>query len=167
MSIAGFMRACSANTTLSWLRSASTADCMSGYCSLPASAAPSCATARCTWPSEAEAADCGSKLWKRAAQSGPSSAIMRRRTNAGPIGGACDCSWASSSAYSAGSASGMVAISCATFMIGPLRPPSAAASAAAFLAVVGIEAEQALARDPRRHRTDVGADLDVARRPRG
>jgi hypothetical protein len=27
----------------------------------------------------------------------------------------------------------MVAISCATFMIGPLRPPSAAASAIAFL----------------------------------
>ena len=58
---------------------------------------------------------------------------MRRRTNAGPIGGACDCSWDSSCAYSAGSASGMVAISCATFMIGPLRPPSAAARAAAFL----------------------------------
>ena len=43
VSIAGFMRACSANTTLSWVRSASTADCMSGYCSLAASAAPSCA----------------------------------------------------------------------------------------------------------------------------
>ena len=105
---------------------------MSGYCSLAASARPSCATARCTWPSEADAAGCGSKLLKRAAQSGPSSAIMRRRTNAGPIGGACDCSWESSCAYSAGSASGMVASSCATFMIGPLRPPRAAASAAAF-----------------------------------
>ncbi len=58
---------------------------------------------------------------------------MRRRTNAGPMGGACDCSWESSWAYSGGSASGMVASSCATFMIGPLRPPSAAASAAAFL----------------------------------
>ena len=37
VSIAGFMRACKANTTLSWVRSASTADCMSGYCSLAAS----------------------------------------------------------------------------------------------------------------------------------
>ena len=91
---------------------------------------------------------------------------MRRRTNAGPIGGACDCSCDSSCAYSAGSASGMVAISCATFMIGPLRPPSAAARAAAFFGIVGAEAEQPLARDARCHRPDVGADPDVARGPR-
>ena len=96
VSTAGFMRACSANTILSWVRSASTADCMSGYCSLAASARPSWPNARCTWPSDAEAAGCGSKLLKRCAQSGPSSAIMRRRTNAGPIGGACDCSCDSS-----------------------------------------------------------------------
>ena len=49
------------------------------------------------------------------------------------MGGAWLCSLVSSAAYSGGSASGMVAISCATFMIGPLRPPSAAASAMAFL----------------------------------
>ena len=49
---------------------------------------------------------------------------MRRFTKAQPIGGAFACSCASSIAYSGGTASGMVAISCATFMIGPLSPPS-------------------------------------------
>ena len=58
----------------------------------------------------------------------PSSALMRRLTKAQPIGGAWLCSLVSSAAYSGGSASGMVASSCATFMIGPFRPPSAAAS---------------------------------------
>ena len=48
------------------------------------------------------------------------------------MGGASDCSFCSSAAYSGGITSGMVARSCATFMIGPLRPPSACASAAAF-----------------------------------
>ena len=57
---------------------------------------------------------------------------MRRLTKAQPIGGAWLCSLISSAAYSGGSASGMVAMSCATFMIGPLRPPSAAASSVAF-----------------------------------
>ena len=51
-------------------------------------------------------------------------------------------------------------------MIGPLRPPSAAARAAAFLAVVGVEAEQPLAGNPRRHGADIGADAHVARRTR-
>ena len=51
-------------------------------------------------------------------------------------------------------------------MIGPLRPPSAAARAAAFFAVVGVEAEQALAGDARRDGADIGADPHVARRAR-
>ena len=119
-------------------KSTRTISAMSGYCTFTATTSPSFVTARCTWPSEAEAAGCGSKLSKRVAQSGPSSAIMRRRTNAGPMGGACDCSWDSSCAYSAGSASGMVASSCATFMIGPLRPPSAAVSAMALPARLGV-----------------------------
>ena len=69
---------------------------------------------------------------KRSRQSAPSSACMRRLTKAAPIGGASDCSFCSSAAYSAGKASGMVAMSWATFMIGPLRPPSARVSAAAL-----------------------------------
>ena len=93
--------------------------------------------ARCTWPSEADAAASCSKLANFASQSGPSSAAMRRRTNGQPIGGAWLWSWPSSAAYSAGSASGMVASSCATFMIGPFSPPSAAASAAASLSRSG------------------------------
>ena len=56
---------------------------------------------------------------------------MRRLTKAQPIGGASACSCASSIAYSGGTASGMVAMSCATFMIGPLSPPSMRASSAA------------------------------------
>ena len=50
------------------------------------------------------------------------------------MGGAWLCSLVSSAAYSAGSASGMVASSCATFMIGPFKPPSAAASPMALAA---------------------------------
>ena len=59
---------------------------------------------------------------------------MRRLTKAQPIGGAWLCSLISSLAYSGGSASGMVASSCATFMIGPFSPPSAAASSSALAA---------------------------------
>ena len=117
----------------SWRRSASTADCMSGYCSLQASWLPSRRVARCTWPSDAAAAGLMLEARKFPLQSGPSSAAMRRFTNGQPMGGASLCSFTSSAAYSAGSASGMVAISWATFMIGPLRPPSAVASSAAFL----------------------------------
>jgi hypothetical protein len=57
---------------------------------------------------------------------------MRRLTNAAPMGGASDCSFCSSAAYSGGTRSGMVARSCATFMIGPFSPPSTAANAAAL-----------------------------------
>ena len=57
---------------------------------------------------------------------------MRRFTKAQPIGGAWLCSFCSSVTYSGGKASGMVANSWATFMIGPLSPPSAAASSAAL-----------------------------------
>src|SRR5437763_1906993 len=74
-------------TSLSWLRSASTADCMSGYCSLQARRRPSRPTARWTWPSEAARAASRSKLAKRFCQSGPSSLAMRRLTNGQPIGG--------------------------------------------------------------------------------
>ena len=105
---------------------------MSGYCSLQASRLPSFAVARWTCPSDAAAQERSSNEPKRLCQSGPSSAIMRRLTKAGPMGGASLCSFDSSSAYSGGSTSGMVAMSWATFMIGPLSPPSALVSAAAF-----------------------------------
>ena len=65
MSTAGSMRAWIEKTTRSWLRSASTADCMP-YCSFTASTRPRAAS-RCTWPSDAEAAADGSKLAKREA----------------------------------------------------------------------------------------------------
>ena len=60
---------------------------------------------------------------------------MRRRTNGQPIGGALDCSVASSSANSGGSRSGTVASNCATFITGPLRPPSTVFSSSAALAL--------------------------------
>ena len=56
---------------------------------------------------------------------------MRRRTNAAPIGGACDWSLDSSAANSGGAASGMVVSICATFISGPFIEPSADASALA------------------------------------
>ena len=113
-----------------------------------ASGLPSSERARCTWPSEAAAAGLCSNSANFSCQPAPSSAIMRRLTKAQPIGGASLCSFCSSSTYSGGSRSGMVAISCATFMIGPFSPPSAAARSAAFLPRSSAEAEQ-----PARRRT--------------
>jgi len=63
---------------------------------------------------------------------------MRRLTKAQPIGGASLCSLASSAAYSGGNRSGMVAMSWATFISGPLRLPSALASAEASPARFGV-----------------------------
>ena len=87
---------------------------------------PSWQLALWTWPERGggRGARAGTRR-SGSAQSGPSSATMRRRTNGLPIGGALLCSCASSAAYSAGSASGMVAISWATFISGPFSPPSA------------------------------------------
>ena len=72
-------------------------------------------------------------MTRPAVASRPNSAFIRRRTKAGPMGGAWLCNWASSRAYSFGSASGIVERSWATFMIGPLRPPSAKARSRADL----------------------------------
>ena len=127
---------------------------------------PSWARARCTWPSEAAAAGWCSKLANFCCQSGPSSADMRRFTNAQPIGGASLCSLVSSVAYSAGSASGMVASNCATFMIGPFSPPSASASSAALRARSSGSPKHAVGRDPGRHPADIGADAGIACRAR-
>ena len=63
----------------------------------------------------------------------------------------------------AAAASGMVAMSWATFMIGPLRPPSAAASSIAFLPRSSAEAEQPRAGDARRDAAHIGADARIAR----
>ena len=59
------------NTSRSWLRSASTALSMFGYCSLQASLRPSGAVARWTWPSEAAAAASSSNSANRLAPAGP------------------------------------------------------------------------------------------------
>ena len=134
---------------------------MFGYCSLQATVRPSCSTTLCTCPSEAAAAGSRGNSAKRAAQSGPSSATIRRRTNGLLIGGALLCSWASSAAYSAGSASGMVAISCATFINGPLRPPRASLSSAA-LPAVEPPAHHPGTRDPRRLHADGAPHLRIA-----
>src|SRR5262249_35401184 len=107
---------------------------MSGYWSLHATRLPSGSVARCTGPSGAAAAASCSNAAKRRSHAGPSSLAMRRLTNGQPIGGAFDCSWISSETYSFGSASGMVESSCATFISGPLRPPSAAVSSRAWRA---------------------------------
>jgi hypothetical protein len=57
---------------------------------------------------------------------------MRRFTKFQPMGGASAWSWVSSATYSLGKASGMVDMIWATFISGPLSPPSAAASSAAL-----------------------------------
>ena len=106
---------------------------MSGYCSLAAASVPSGKVARWTWPSEAANEASFSKFANFDCQSGPSSVAMRRRTKAQPMAGALACNCASSRAYSGGSASGMVEMSCAAFISGPFRPPSAALRSVACL----------------------------------
>ena len=61
----------------------------------------------------------------------------------------------------------MVAISCATFMIGPFSPPSAAARSDAFLPRSSAEAEQPARGELRRDAAHIGADARIARRAGG
>ena len=92
-------RLCSENRRSSCERSVSTAEAISGYCSLQATAfAARASRALWTWPSEAAAAGLKSNSAKRSRQSGRVRRLMRRRTKPAPIGGACDCSRMSSSA---------------------------------------------------------------------
>ena len=65
----------------------------------------------------------------------------------------------------AAAASGTVAMSCATFISGPLRPPSMRASSAACAAAVGLAPERPRADHPRRKAADAGADPRIARKP--
>ena len=83
-----------------------------------------------------------------------------------PMGGASLCSFWSSAAYSGGIRSGMVARSCATFMIGPLRPPSACGERRRVRGVLPVAAEQASAGHAGRHAAHIGSDAGVAA-PRG
>ncbi len=92
---------------------------------------------------------------------------MRRLTKAQPIGGASLCSLVNSAAYSGGSASGMVAISCATFMIGPFRPPERRRELDGVPAAVERHAEKARAGQARRDAAHIGADARIARRAGG
>ena len=100
-------------------RSVSTAEAISGYCSLQASRSPLRLKARCTWPSEAAAAGLKSNSAKRSRQFGPSSACMRRRTNEAPIGGACDWSFVNSAAKSPGPRRGWSSASARPSSAGP------------------------------------------------
>ena len=52
-------------------------------------------------------------------------------------------------------------MSCATFISGPFRPPSAAASCDAFF-WRSVPAEQVVRPDPRRDSSDIGAHLRIA-----
>ena len=139
--IAGSKRWPIANTTLSWSRSASSAEAMSGYCSLqPPTSRPS------RQDGVMDLAERGGErgllveaLRTSPASPGPSSVAMRRFTKAQPIAGALACSCASSRAYSGGSASGMVASSCAAFISGPFSPPSALFSSAACLSRSSVQ----------------------------
>ena len=60
-----------------------------------------------------------------------------------------------------------VARSCATFMIGPLRPPSACGERRGVRGVLPVPAEQASARHAGRHPADIGADAGIAGRAGG
>ena len=80
------------------------------------------------------------------------------------MGGALTAAWRARAAYSGGSASGMVAGNCATFISGPFSPPSAAQDRRRLGAAAA--AEHAIGRNPRRHARRRWADAGVARRAR-
>ena len=60
---------------------------------------------------------------------------MRRRTKAGPIGGALVCNVISGAATSGGSRPGKLAMNCATFITGPRRFPRTAVRSCALVAL--------------------------------
>ena len=78
------------------------------------------------------------------------------------MGGAWLCSLVSSVAYSAGSASGMVASSCATFMIGPFKTAERGGKPERIGGAILRHAEQTRAGHARGHAADFGADLGIA-----
>ena len=78
------------------VRSASTADCMSGYCSFTASGAPSVVVGAMHLAERGGGGGLQVEEPKRLRQSGPSSLIIRRVTKAAPMGGASLCSFCSS-----------------------------------------------------------------------
>ena len=88
---------------------------------------------------------------------------MRRRTKGQPIGGACVCSVASSTAKSAGSASGIVDKHLRHLHQRALEAAERRRQIGGAAGAIMLAAEQALAGDARGDRADVGADLHVAR----
>ena len=164
VSIAGSMRRWIANSHSSCCRSASTADCMSGYCSLQASGSPSMRRGAM------HLAERGGRrrlvLEARRTcfcQSAPSSAIMRRLTNGQPIGGASLCSLASSSAYSGGSSVGDGRHQLGDLHDRALQPAERRGQLGGVAGAVALAAEQPRAGDARRHAADIGADPGIAR----
>ena len=77
------------------------------------------------------------------------------------MGGAWLCSLISSLAYSGGSASGMVASSCATFMIGPFKAAERRGERQRVAGAAARRAEETLARHARGDAADLGADIRV------
>ena len=80
------------------------------------------------------------------------------------MGGAWLCSLISSLAYSGGSASGMVASSCATFMIGPFQPAKRRGELERVGSAIERHAEKARAGKARGGAAELGADFGVAAR---
>ena len=92
---------------------------------------------------------------------------MRRRTNGQPIAGALACNCTSSRTYSSGSASGIVASSCATFISGPLMPPERRLQIGRMPLAVDRHAEIALGPQPRPEPRHRAADPHIAPDPAG
>ena len=160
------MRACRANTTFSWLRSASTADCMSGYCSLAASAAPSCADRAVHLAQRGggrrlrlEALEAGRPIRPQLRHHAPA---HERRAH----GRGLRLQLGQLLRVLGRQRLGDGGQQLRHLHDRPLEAAQRRRQRRRILAVVGIEAEQALARHPRRHRADVGADPHIARRPR-
>ena len=79
------------------------------------------------------------------------------------MGGASLCSFCSSAAYSGGSRSGMVAMSCATFIIGPFEPAERGGKLDGLPARSRSQPSSRDAGDARRDAAHFGADPRIAR----
>ena len=128
---------------------------------------PSSAIALWTWPSEAAAAGVRSNARKRFSQSGPSSASIRRRTKAGPIGGAAAWSFCSSTRIFGRQQVGDCREHLRELHQRALQPAERGPDIGSVAHIAELASEQARSSHPRRDPADIGPDPRIADDPAG
>ena len=127
---------------------------------------PVVARALCTCPSDADAAARGVEDGECVCQSGPSSAAMRRRTKAEPIGGAWHLQLRQLPRIFGRQRVGNGRQQLRHLHDRPLEAAQRLRQGCGVAGSVALHAEKALAGHARRHRADIGADAHIARGPR-